>query len=391
MIVTFDVETSTKNKGNPFTASGKLVSYAVKVDDRPTEFSYYTDIEFLKNLREAIPNATRIIGFNVKFDLHWARRQGLVPNSGCRIWDCQIAEFLLRGQQGSYPSLNEALARFGLEAKDDKVAEYWNLGVDTQDIPVDELKFYNVGDVDKTYLLFTKQLEVMPPKLMRLCWLMGLDLLVLADMEWNGVKLNVDLCRAKAVETEASLKEITEQLLKYSPSPRINFDSGHQLSCYLYGGVFEVDYVTHTEEMVYKSGQKKGLAYTKSFRAVEVVECPQLFIPLKGSETKLVSKVNGKEYTIYSTSEDILKQLKATTKIQKEILVLLIQRAEQAKLLDTYYNSLPTLIDKMEWEGGYLHGQFNQTVARTGRLSSSAPNMQNFSADIDLLLESRYC
>ena len=50
---------------------------------------------------------------------------------------------------------------------------------------------------------------------------------------------------------------------------------------------------------------------------------------------------------------------------------------------------LPQLLEKMEW-GEYLHGQYNQCVAATGRLSSSAPNMQNFSGDVDQLPMSRY-
>ena len=68
---------------------------------------------------------------------------------------------------------------------------------------------------------------------------------------------------------------------------------------------------------------------------------------------------------------------------------MLLIRAELAKLVDTYYGKLPELLEKMEW-GEFLHGQYNQCVAATGRLSSSAPNMQNFSGDVDRLLVSRY-
>ena len=93
--------------------------------------------------------------------------------------------------------------------------------------------------------------------------------------------------------------------------------------------------------------------------------------------------------TIYVTNEDTLKQLKAKSKYQKRCIELLLERAELAKLLDTYYGKLPMLLEKMEW-GEFLHGQYNQCVAATGRLSSSAPNMQNFSGDVDRLLISRY-
>jgi DNA polymerase I-like protein with 3'-5' exonuclease and polymerase domains len=306
-----------------------------------------------------------------------------------RIWDCQIAEFLIRGQQGSYPSLDEALTRFNLGLKDDKVAEYWKLGIDTQDIPVDELKHYNIRDVELTYQLYVAQQAAMSDKLKRLCLIMGLDLLVLQEMEWNGVKLNVELCKKKAEQTAKELEEISGELRTYCPRPDFNFDSGHQLSCLLYGGAFELTILDRVEKLVYKSGLRKGEEYERSFWRTEVVECPALFIPIKGSQTKLVSKANEKEYPVYASGEDVLKQLRKPTARHRRLIDLLLRRAEKEKLLGTYFKALPVLLETMEW-GDILHGQLNQVVARTGRLSSSNPNMQNFSGDVDELLVTRY-
>lgn len=366
-----------------------MVSYAVKVDGEETDFSYFTDIEFPKLLRDSIGKAKLIVGFNAKFDAHWARRLGILPPEGVRVWDCQIAEHLIRGQQGAYPSLNEALARFDLGSKDDKIAEYWKLGVDTPDIPVDELKLYNKLDVDLTYLLYLKQQEVMSDKLKRLCLVMGLDLLVLEEMEWNGVKLDVELCKEKAVETKRELDELTAEILQYSPTSNINLDSGHQLSCLLYGGGFELTTVDRVERQVYKSGKRKGEEYDKTYWKVESFLCEKMFTPIKGSETKLVSKTANGEYPVFATGADVLKQLRKPTAKHRKLIGLLLERAEKEKLLSTYYGALPQLLETMEW-GDILHGQLNQVVARTGRLSSSAPNMQNFSGDVDLLLVSRY-
>jgi DNA polymerase I-like protein with 3'-5' exonuclease and polymerase domains len=389
MIITFDVETSTLNKGNPFSRDGKLLSYAIKEDDEETSFSYYTEIDFLSNLKSKVPQAKLLVGFNIKFDLHWARRYGVEWSDSVRVWDCQIAEFIIRGQSGSYPSLNESLERFGPAKKDDKIAEYWELGVDTADIPVEELKQYNLLDVDLTYNLYLKQLDLMTDKQKRLCYLMGLDLLVLQEMEWNGILFDVEECKKRAKETEDELKRITDELLTHAPTPNINFDSGHQLSCFLFGGGFELTLLDHVSQSTYKSGDKAGQPRIINRWRKEVHYCKQLFTPIKGSQTKLTSKVDDKTFPIYSTNEDCIRQLKAPTKAHKRIVELLLARAKQAKLLDTYYKALPALMDTMQW-GDILHGQYNQVVARTGRLSSSSPNQQNFSGDVDQLLISRF-
>lgn len=207
-------------------------------------------------------------------------------------------------------------------------------------------------------------------------------------MEENGVKFDTELCKQKGIETQAELNGITKELLEHSPTSDINLDSGQQLSCLLYGGKFEVDYITE-ETAIYKSGPRKGLEYIRNIHNEIIYECPRLFEPLPKTETKLKKKLGEIEITIYVTNEDTLKQLKATTKVQKRIIALLLKRAELAKLMDTYYGKLPDLLEKMQW-GEYLHGQYNQCVAATGRLSSSAPNMQNFSGQTDELLISRY-
>jgi DNA polymerase I-like protein with 3'-5' exonuclease and polymerase domains len=393
MVVTFDVETKTKNKGNPFTASGKLVSYSIKPNAEEVSFNYHTSLDFLAELRAYMQQAKLLVGFNIKFDLHWARRHGILPPPRVRVWDCQLAEFIMSGQKGSYPSLDECLAKYGLGAKDDKIAEYWAIGLDTDEIPIDELKFYNNRDVDLTYALYLAQRKAISEKQLNLLMIAGLDLLVLAEMEYNGVKFDIDLCATKAEETTKSLEAITKELLQYSPTNDINLDSGQHLSCLLYGGKFDVDYVTE-EEAIYKSGPRKGLPYKKLRHNLVLYTCPRLFEPLPKSETKLKKKLvhddgTTEEITIYVTNDDTLKQLKAKSKYQKRCIELLQQRAELAKLLDTYYGKLPQLIEKMEW-GNTLHGQYNQCVAATGRLSSSAPNMQNFSGQTDQLLISRY-
>lgn len=70
-----------------------------------------------------------------------------------------------------------------------------------------------------------------------------------------------------------------------------------------------------------------------------------------------------------STSKDILLELAENY----EIAQLIIDYRELDKLKATYADALPKMID----DDGRIHGNLNQTVAVTGRLSSTDPNLQN--------------
>ena len=72
----------------------------------------------------------------------------------------------------------------------------------------------------------------------------------------------------------------------------------------------------------------------------------------------------------YVTSEEVLESLRGTHPIVEKIL----QHRSLKKLLGTYIDALPLLINK---ETGHIHTTFNQAVTATGRLSSSNPNLQN--------------
>jgi len=89
-----------------------------------------------------------------------------------------------------------------------------------------------------------------------------------------------------------------------------------------------------------------------------------LFVDLKLS-TKSIKKIK----TGLSTGIDELEKLQELHPIVK----LIMQYRESAKLVSTYVDALPQLVAK----DGRLHTTFNQTIAATGRLSSTNPNLQN--------------
>jgi len=77
-----------------------------------------------------------------------------------------------------------------------------------------------------------------------------------------------------------------------------------------------------------------------------------------------------KTKTGYSTDADVLEQLA----LGHELPAKIIEHRTLAKLKSTYADALPLLINPAT---GRIHTSFNQLVTATGRLSSSAPNLQN--------------
>lgn len=383
-VVTVDIECSTHNKGNPFDARNMLVSIHTKVNDDATVCKFYDEPDFKTPIITACNDAQLIVGHNVKFDLHWLAHSGIAPRGKCRVWCTMVAEFVLSGQTSGFTSLNELCELYGLPQKLDLVKQHWDAGVSTEDIPRDIVAEYGNHDVDLTYQVYLKQQDDhrMNPELNRLIKLMCADLLVLQEMEYHGQNYNV----VKSLELAASMTQkkddIEKELLGIAGVDSMNFNSDDQLSAFLYGGTYEVDKF-EVEHSVFKSGPRKGEVRTINRKvSTDVVKLDGIFNPLKGTELK--------KEGLYSTAADILKQLKATTKMQKRVIGLLLERAKLDKVVGTYYQGLPDLIEEMHWKDNVIHGQFNQTVARTGRLSSSKPNLQNTTHDVDILFESRF-
>jgi DNA polymerase-1 len=75
----------------------------------------------------------------------------------------------------------------------------------------------------------------------------------------------------------------------------------------------------------------------------------------------------------FSTSIDVLEELAEVHPLARHVL----DYRQMAKLKSTYADALPQLIHP---ETGRIHTSYNQTVASTGRLSSSDPNLQNIPA-----------
>lgn len=378
-----DVETTTLNKGGPFDPRNKLcvISWKTKDEEGVYKIEYDDDpygaaiaaLQHLINIHDVL------IFFNAKFDLHWLRKYGL-DFRGKKIFDVQLAYFIHTAQVNRLPSLNAVAEYCGAGKKIDKIAEYWDSGIDTPQIPYAELVEYAIHDVVLTehcYFYLLKQLEANPEKL-GLVRLACQDLLVLEEMEWNGMKYDVvsstrdgDLIQLEMKVVETQLVEV----LDHEDSQHVNWNSPRQVSAVLFGGSFELPY-KETYTFVYKDGRE----VQKQRNAVRVLTFPRLVTPPERAKTK--------EEGVWSTAEPVIKNLRATGKA-KQIINLLLSYSKLEKLHGTYLAGIPAIMQKNQW-GEYLHGQLNQTIARTGRLSSSSPNMQNMPGEVDKYFVSRF-
>lgn len=382
-ILTFDVETTTKEKGNPFHPDNKLCVAGFLFNDIYREFKIEYDGEpygeNLEAIRKLIIDADLIIGFNIKFDLHWLRKYGILEWNNKRIWDCQVAHFILTEQQSKYPSLNEVCTHYGLENKLDIIkTEYWDKSIDTPNIPLQTLYDYQRQDVLLTYQVYQKQREEAAQSGMgTLISLSCQDLIVLEEMEWNGQLYDKKESLRKSSELEVQLIKLDTELFKLVPYSFVNWNSSYHLSSILYGGTIE--YTEQQPDGVYKTGKRTGEVKYKNVTLSK--EFHRLVEPLKKSEL-------AKE-GYWSTDENALKQLKAKG-LAKSIITLIQEKAKLEKANGTYFKGIPELMNKMGWEDDVIHGQLNQCVAVTGRLSSTKPNMQNFDRNMKNLFISRY-
>ena len=386
----WDIETSIRNgTPNPFTKSNFIVSAAWAVADEEPQFTHYKDPDFLQTLQELIPHY-RNVGVNIKFDFNYIKRRGIHVEPE-EVWDCAIAEHILSGQKSILPSMDRMCQLYELPDKNGGLEEYWNAGVSTEDIPIEIVREYNKDDIRRQRAIYYRQLTderlTRTSNLGRLILADGSDLLALSNMECNGIKYDMSESRRLNDELRLELRQLDEWFYELAKTEEINLSSGDHLSAFMFGGTLEF---TSTELIteVFKSGPRKGEArvYNKTVDR-RFVNFPGFFNPIPGTELKKSQKEGAPK--VYSTSEEVMVQLKCRSKIQKTILEKLERRAFLEKVTSTYLEAFPKLIDDMEWEG-YLHGSFNQTIAATGRLTSSKPNLQNTAPLADQMLITRF-
>jgi DNA polymerase-1 len=262
------------------------------------------------------------IGQNMKFDIQVLANYGIEVKGP--LFDTMIAHYLLEpDMRHNMNLLSEAYLGYSPVHIESLIGEKGNSQKNMRSVPIDKLIEYAVEDADVTYQLkkvFEPRIE--SERLSDLAHDIEMPLIsVLATMERNGVILNLE-----------DLKAITINLRE--------------------------DILSLEKEIYALAGTEFNISSPKQLGDI-------LFIRLKLDEKARVTKTKQ-----FITNEEILQRLTGKHPIVEKVL----EYRGLKKLLSTYVEALPLLVDK---KTGRIHTSFNQAVAATGRLSSNNPNLQN--------------
>jgi len=387
-----DTETTIRNvgdgavgefAGSPFSPKNFVVSLGELADDGHYRYSYNTEGKhkvpwFLQRARH---HKVMVVGHNLGFDWHyffktWPKEmEEALPN--LFIWDTQHVKYLLSGQSHLYPSLDECSAELGLPLKDDKIKEYWAQGIDTVHIPKEELLDYMKQDVLNTHSLFLHQynLVMANPALRELVYVKMDDLLATVQMTWNGMAFDLTEAQQKLevldTQKEASYT-IVEGIGKQHFPPFIEFDieSTQHVSCLLFGGSLKIEQRVEVlgEDGVplrYKGGQKAGEVKTRMEKREHHIKG----LGIKPKDYGIPVMKSGH----FSTDSESLE------KLDHPVVKALLEFRTLNKDTETYYRGY----SKWVWGDNCIHPNINQESTRTGRQSSSSPNLQNVSSEDD--------
>jgi DNA polymerase I len=264
----------------------------------------------------------RKIGQNIKFDIQVLANYGIEVNGP--LFDTMIAHYLLEpDMRHNMNLLAESYLSYSPVHIETLIGEKGNSQKNMSSVPVDKLREYAVEDADVTLQLK----NIFEPRinaegLHDLSENIEMPLIrVLASIERNGVKLDRE-----------DLKSITINLRE--------------------------DIITLEQEIYSLAGTEFNISSPKQLGDI-------LFIRMKLDENARVTKTRQ-----FVTNEEILQRLSHKHPIIEKVL----EYRGLKKLLSTYVEALPLLVDK---KTGRIHTSFNQAVAATGRLSSNNPNLQN--------------
>jgi len=263
------------------------------------------------------------IGQNLKYDLKILSNYGVTVKG--KLFDTMIAHYLINpDMRHNMDILAETYLKYSPKSIETLIGKKGKNQISMRQVPLEDIKEYAAEDADITLQLkevFTAELDKTETK--KLFDEIEIPLVsVLADMETEGIRLDVEFLSAMSKEMEVEIKTL--------------------------------------EQKIYETaGEKFNLASPKQLGDI-------LFDKLKIGGAKQKKTKTGQ----YATGEEVLTYLANDNPIVKEIL----DWRQMVKLQSTYILALPEQVDKKTLR---VHTDYMQTVAATGRLSSNNPNLQN--------------
>ncbi|UYP01036.1 DNA polymerase I [Oceanotoga sp. DSM 15011] len=319
--ICFDTETTSLD---PFEAKLLGIAFSFKSFE-----GFYLNLKNInenekKNiLKKIIPilNEKKVIGQNLKYDISILNRYGYTINNP--YFDTMIAAYLINPDSRKFNM--DDLAQKYLNYTTKKYKEVMNgklFSSTLEDIDEKTVLEYAAEDSDITFRLYeVLSKELHKKDLIKIFTEIEMPIVpILANMELNGVYFDSEDLKKLSTEYQKILNKIEEKMSKFT------------------GEEFNPNSPKQVGELLFEKLGLKGKKKTKSGN--------------------------------YSTDAESLELLKNDHEIISEIL----EYRKYQKLLSTYINSIPKLINK---KTGRVHTSFNQTGTATGRLSSSDPNLQN--------------
>ncbi len=321
--VCFDTETTGID---PLTSELVGMSFAYKENEAfyiPISADKETAIKQVEIFKSFFENEKiEKVGQNIKYDILVLRNYDVHVKG--KLFDTMVAHYLIN------PEL-----RHGMDYMAENYLKYKTIPIEEligpkgksqksmRDIEPEVVSDYACEDADITLKLKNiLEKEIVENKLDKLFNEVEAPLIyVLADMEWNGVRLDLDALKRLSEELSSELLTIEKEIIEMA-GIEFNVNSPKQIGEVLFERLKIIDKPKKT-----KTGQ-------------------------------------------YSTNEEELQKLSNSHPIIDKIL----EQRGLKKLLSTYVDAFPLLVNK---NTGKVHTSFNQTVAATGRLSSTNPNLQN--------------
>ncbi len=268
------------------------------------------------------------IGQNLKYDKLMLKWYGFELKG--KSFDTMLAHYVIEPEgKRSMDALSEKFLHYQPVAIEELIGKKGKGQGTMRDVELEKITEYAAEDADITLQLKNVFLPMLKKTDVEKVFYEVENPLVnvLVDMEYQGVKVDIDFLNeySKELEKEASIAEKS---------------------------VYE------------QAGVKFNLASPKQLGEV-------LF-----DKMKLDDKAKKTKTGQYATGEDVLLKLASKHKIVDDILIF----RELTKLRSTYVDALPLMQNK---KTGRVHTSYAQAVAVTGRLSSNNPNLQNIPVRTD--------